>query len=115
MNDAAKTKLKKLIEAKLAQTDQRLETLQNEIKPLKKTCAYDDAEYAFLCDDMAMKEREAEQLKKEYEDLQRALARIDQADYGLCEMCDEEIEEERLELAPNSKLCVSCMKESRSS
>ncbi len=115
MNDSTRIKLKQLIEAKLAKIDQRLKTLQKELKPLSKTCAYDDAEYAFLCNDMAMKEREAAQLKKEYEDLQRALTRIERADYGICEMCEEKIEEERLELAPDSKLCVSCMKESRSS
>ena len=115
MNNSTRTKLKQLIKAKLAKTDQRLKTLQKELKPLRKTCAYDDAEYAFLCNDMTMKEKEIAQLKKEYEELQNALVHIESPDYGICEMCDEEIEKERLELAPNAKLCISCLKESRSS
>ena len=114
MNEAQKKHIKDSIQEELTHLSKKLHTLQQEIKPLKKSCAYDDAEYAFLCDDMAMKERELTQLQKRYEELQRALSRMDRSDYGVCEMCDEEIEEERLRLSPDARLCVECLKESRS-
>ncbi len=84
MTKEEKKSLKNSIENESAEILQKLHTLQQELKPLKKSCAYDDAEYAFLCDDMAMKERELTQLQKRYEELQRALSRMERNDYGVC-------------------------------
>ena len=45
---------------------------------------------------------EQETLKK----IDKALKRIDSGDYGLCEVCKEEIEYERLEVIPYTTLCI---------
>ena len=37
-----------------------------------------------------------------------ALARIDEASYGVCESCESDIAEARLEALPFTRLCVSC-------
>ena len=113
MNTTQKKQLKDSIQEELALLSKKLHTLQQGLKPLKKSCAYDDAEYAFLCDDYKMKEREIEQLKKRYEELQTALQRMDSTAFGLCEECDEEIEEERLQLSPNARICAACLKAKR--
>lgn len=42
------------------------------------------------------------------EEIDRALARIDQGTYGTCERCREPIPEERLEALPHASLCVRC-------
>ena len=41
-------------------------------------------------------------------DVDRAIAKLDEGTYGLCDACGREIGGERLEARPWSVLCVSC-------
>ena len=40
-----------------------------------------------------------------------ALARIDEGTYGVCDSCESDIAEARLEALPFTRLCVSCQAE----
>ncbi len=40
--------------------------------------------------------------------IDRALERLEQGTYGICEICNAEIEEERLEILPWTNLCAKC-------
>jgi len=50
-------------------------------------------------------------LKDQISQIEIALSRIEKGEYGLCENCNKEIEEEVLEMAPESHLCLKCKKE----
>lgn len=43
--------------------------------------------------------------------LKRALQKIEEGTYGVCEGCECEIPEERLKVIPGALCCVSCQKE----
>lgn len=43
--------------------------------------------------------------------LEKALAKIDSTDYGICEECGENIKFERLLARPTAELCISCKDE----
>jgi YteA family regulatory protein len=43
-------------------------------------------------------------------EIQAALHRIADGTYGLCELCHKEIDNDRLEIMPYSRLCVNCEK-----
>jgi len=43
--------------------------------------------------------------------IDRALARIEDGTFGICERCDEEISPKRLEARPGTKLCIRCKEE----
>ena len=42
--------------------------------------------------------------------ISRALERIDQGNYGECQLCGAEIRSERLEILPESTVCMKCMR-----
>ena len=44
----------------------------------------------------------------ELREIRAAIARLDSGGYGLCEGCDGEIPEKRLQLYPTVRLCVTC-------
>ena len=44
-------------------------------------------------------------LEARYQDLKSALDKIKHKTYGLCQVCGEEIEEERLEANPSARTC----------
>ncbi|MBN9618848.1 MAG: TraR/DksA C4-type zinc finger protein, partial [Actinobacteria bacterium] len=45
-------------------------------------------------------------------DVQNALARMDAGNYGLCTQCHAPIGVERLEILPQTGLCLRCLRES---
>lgn len=46
-------------------------------------------------------------------DVERALAKLDEGSYGVCDRCGATVAPERLEARPWSVLCVRCAAESR--
>jgi DnaK suppressor protein len=55
---------------------------------------------------LRIRDRERKLLSK----IKSALERIDSGDFGICEMCGDDIGEERLEARPVTTLCISCKK-----
>lgn len=48
----------------------------------------------------------AGQLRDQLDDVESALARLDEGTYGLCEVCGEPIGEARLEAMPATRWCI---------
>ena len=46
------------------------------------------------------------------EDVEVALQKIEKGKYGICEKCGAEISKEVLDIAPESRLCENCKKQS---
>ena len=49
-----------------------------------------------------------EKLRDQHGEVAAALERIQSGAYGRCERCGRQIDEERLEAIPTSRLCVAC-------
>ncbi len=47
-----------------------------------------------------------EQVEAELVDVERALARLDEGTYGICEVCGKPVEEARLEVLPAARFCI---------
>lgn len=56
----------------------------------------------------------SEELKKDLQDVDRALERFEQGVYGVCVSCGNKIEEERLEAIPTALMCLACQKKTKS-
>ena len=50
-------------------------------------------------------------LEAQLERTERALAKVDEGTYGLCDVCGEEIAPKRLAAMPDVALCVECARE----
>ena len=61
-----------------------------------------EAEYTHIFD---------ERLRRRLQLIEDALEAIDSGDYGLCEECEEPINEKRLQLKPFARFCVRCQSE----
>jgi DnaK suppressor protein len=49
----------------------------------------------------------ATQLRDQLDDVERALNRLDEGTYGLCETCGQPIGEARLEVMPAARFCIN--------
>jgi RNA polymerase-binding transcription factor DksA len=57
--------------------------------------------------DLALREKMEEKVAQ----LEEALARLAEGDYGICESCGQPIDPERLEALPDTLLCINCARE----
>jgi DnaK suppressor protein len=48
------------------------------------------------------------QLRETLESVEKALAKLDDGTYGICETCKEPIAEARLEAMPSTAYCIQC-------
>ena len=55
---------------------------------------------------LRLKERESRLMKK----IRRAVEKLEEGDFGVCEKCGREISEERLKVRPMAALCIKCKK-----
>ena len=55
---------------------------------------------------LRLKERESRLMRK----IGRALEKLEEGDFGVCEKCGKEISEERLKVRPMAALCIKCKK-----
>ena len=51
-------------------------------------------------------------LERKLEDINHAIKNAEVIGYGICEKCGKEIDPERLEIFPETTLCVDCKRES---
>ena len=47
-----------------------------------------------------------DQLRRELDDIEHALARMDDGTYGTCEVCGGQISDARLEMLPSTRFCI---------
>ena len=71
----------------------------------------DNADAAFDCDGEEVSVRLAELEARELAQIERALARLKQGTYGVCEVCQGRIPVARLNALPYSTTCVECQRE----
>ena len=55
--------------------------------------------------------RERDRERKLLRKIRDALARLENGSYGICEVCEEEISEQRLIARPETTLCIECKEE----
>ena len=83
-------------------------SISQEIKEINKCEVKDEADLAVTSMDRAREYQIYLRQKKELEEINEALKKIEEGTYGICEMCEEEIQEERLKIKPFAKYCIIC-------
>ena len=70
----------------------------------------DEADMAERSEDFEERSSKLDLLESRLSDVNKALSKIEEnTDYGVCEICKEKIEEDRLEVNPAAKTCKGCM------
>jgi DnaK suppressor protein len=98
----------------LARRDDILKKLSEDLsslRNLKADSTGDTADVAFEAGSDEMASHLAELDARELDQIERALSRLKQGTYGLCESCQDKIPIGRLNALPYSTLCITCQRE----
>lgn len=114
---------KDLLLKKRAEVFERIQKLREiTLESNYKDSYGDHSGYAFHMADQGTDAMEREKAflflsreEKYFQQIEQALQRIDLKEYGICRVCGKEIDPQRLEIVPTTRICVPCkLKESKS-
>ena len=96
---------------------QQIEDLKKDIENLKELAQPVSPDNAIgrisrmeALNDLTVHKSNLAKALKRQESLEKALTRVESEDYGHCLRCDEEINQKRLALLPESQICMVCIK-----
>lgn len=102
------TEIQQLLLTQARQLQNQLQSIQCEVREDGVGYSNHIADAASEVFEQARDVALIQQLRRSYEDVQRALGKFEDATYGLCESCGGVIDIARLEALPSARYCVSC-------
>jgi RNA polymerase-binding protein DksA len=94
--------------AMLEELNLRLDRITNNVRHSDVPLEKDFAEMATQNENNEVMDYLGNSAKTEIGMIKQAIARIDNGQYGMCQVCDEPIGKERLEALPYSSMCIRC-------
>lgn len=111
MNKTEMKKFKKMLEVRKQEIVDQSASVAEPVYEFKAEDLLDEVDLASTESDQNMnirlRDRERILLRK----IDKALAKIEAGDYGVCESCSEDISLRRLEARPVTDLCIRCKEE----
>ena len=99
---------KNILLMRKAELEKILFNISNEINDISRCDIKDDGDYAAASMDSGRDYQIYLNQKRELAEIEEALKKIEKGTYGICEMCEEPIQEERLKIKPYAKYCIIC-------
>jgi len=110
MDKATLKEFKELLEKQLAELLEDADKTANEMAD-EKTNFPDPTDRASLESDRNFELRIRDRERKLIGKIREALERIEEGEFGLCEVCEEEIGIARLKARPVTTMCIDCKTE----
>lgn len=99
---------KHLLEERKIQIQKNIIDATNEINGLRDSGASDEFDFANINADSILEQSISMKQKQELAEIDYSLAKIIDNSYGICEMCEDDIDIERLKAKPHAKYCITC-------
>jgi len=99
---------KEMLLIRKAELERILNNISTEIDDISRCDIKDEGDFAAASMDSGRDYQIYLNQKKELAEIEEALKKIEEGTYGICEMCDEPIQEERLKIKPYAKYCIIC-------
>lgn len=85
-----------------------IKSSSKELDDLQSVELNDEGDYMAASVDNMINEAITLQQRAELDEIVYALGKIHKGNYGVCEMCEDDIDIERLRVKPHAKYCIIC-------
>jgi DnaK suppressor protein len=99
---------KQLLQERKVQIVENIAIATSELEDLRNVEINDEGDYASVCADNMIDSVIWRKQLQELKEIEEALAKIESGEYGICEMCGEQIKPLRLKVKPYAKYCIVC-------
>jgi len=99
---------KEILESRKAQIIKNIDSVNSELNQLNGLELNDEGDHAAINNNSVVESAIVEQQQKELQEIDKALDKIANGEYGICEMCEDEIGFQRLKVKPHAIYCIDC-------
>ncbi len=97
-----------MLDARKVQIQKNIAGVEKELKELNSLELNDEADHASVSNDNLREVAIGQQQELELIEIEVALGKIKDKQFGICEMCEEEVSIQRLKVKPHAKYCIDC-------
>ncbi len=97
-----------MLDARREQIQKNIAGVEKELQELHALELNDEGDHASVSNDNLREVALGQQQELELIEIEVALGKIKDKQYGICEMCEEEISIQRLKVKPHAKYCIDC-------
>ena len=97
-----------MLAARKVQIKKNIAGVEKELKELNSLELNDEGDHASVSNDNLREVAIGQQQELELLEIEVALGKIKDKQFGICEMCEEEISIQRLKVKPHAKYCIDC-------
>lgn len=101
-------RFKKILNEQKEQILKNLDETAKEFKDLNSSEVNDEGDQASVSADAMIDSAISLQQSTELSEIKAALSRIKSGSFGICDMCTENIDMERIKVKPHAKFCIDC-------
>lgn len=99
---------KEILESRKEQIEKNINNVSDEIHQISSLELNDEGDHASANNETLVEGAIIEQQKKELAEINVALKKIANGEYGICEMCEDLIGFQRLKVKPHALYCIDC-------
>ena len=99
---------KDILESRKEQIQKNINGVNSELDELNALELNDEGDHASVNNNSMVESAIVQQQTKELEEIEVALAKIGNGEYGICEMCEDDIGFQRLKVKPHAIYCIDC-------
>ena len=92
----------------LKQIKKNIEDVNCELNQLNSLELNDEGDHASINNNSMVESAIVSQQKQELQEIEVTLGKIEVGEYGVCEMCEDEIGFHRLKVKPHAIYCIDC-------
>jgi len=97
-----------MLESRKEQIQKNIAGVEKELNELNSLELNDEGDHASVSNDNLREVAIGQQQELELIEIEVALGKIKDKQFGICEMCEEDISIQRLKVKPHAKYCIDC-------
>ena len=99
---------KEILNSRKEQIRRNIDGVNSELSQLSSLELNDEGDHASVNSNSMIESAIVLQQTKELAEIDSALAKISHGEYGVCEMCEDDIGFQRLKVKPHAIYCIDC-------
>jgi DnaK suppressor protein len=99
---------KEILQSRKEQIQKNISSVNSELNQLSNLELNDEGDHAAVNNNSMVESAIVQQQAQELEEIEKALSKIANGEYGICEMCEDDIGFQRLKVKPHAVYCIDC-------
>ena len=108
MQNSESNYFKEILESRREQINKNILGVNDELNQLSSLELNDEGDHASVNNNSMVESAIVQQQEQELREINVTLGKIANGDYGICEMCEDDIGFQRLKVKPHAIYCIDC-------